>query len=179
MRSTREAIETYIRAKDGNRPILMGGVFAEDAVLEMTVTGGSITFPRQSSGLEAISDTLVREFARAYENICTFCLALPPSGDASTFSCNWLVGMSEKETRNVRVGFGRYDWRFHSSTHKVTHLAISVQIMESLPPATLGTVTGWLSALPYPWCPAHLAVKECPRVPALLSIRQHLVNSSV
>ena len=178
MRSTSEAIETYIRAKDGNRPILMGEVFAEDAELEITVVGGSITLPQKSSGLEAISDTLVREFARSYENICTFCLAMPQSQDASTFSCNWLVGMSEKENRNVRVGFGRYDWCFRSSTHEVARLSISVQIMESLAPATVVTVMRWLSALPYPWCPAHLALKECPRLPELRSIRQHLVNSS-
>ena len=178
MRSTAEAIETYIRAKDGNRPVFMGEVFAEDAELEITVPGGSITFPQKSSGLEAISDTLVREFARSYENIWTFCLAIPPSQDASTFSCNWLVGMSEKENRNVRVGFGRYDWRFRSSTHKVARLAISVQIMESLAPATLVTVVRWLSALPYPWCSAHAALKGCPCVPELLSLRWHLVNSS-
>lgn len=178
MRSARQIIETYILAKDGNRPFLMGNVFVEDAVLEMAVTGGTIAFPPRSFGLESISNTLVREFARTYENVHTFCLTSAPSHHAGTFSCDWLVGMSEKENRNVRVGCGRYDWHFHSSAHKAARLNITIQVMESLAAAAIIPIMSWLSTLPYPWCPAGLVLAKVPDLPELRSIRQHLANRS-
>ena len=178
MRPFRETIETYIRAKDGNRPFLMAQAFAEDAVLEVAVTPGTIAFPPTSFGVDAISDTLVRDFARSYENVHTFCLASPPSQEATTFSCGWLVGMSEKANRNVRVGCGRYDWQFRSPTYNVVRLKVTVQIMESLAPAALVPVMTWLRTLPYPWCPPSLALVELPKLPGLRALRQHLANPS-
>jgi hypothetical protein len=77
--------------------------FTEAAVLEMVVKIESIAFPPISKGLAAISDVLVRRFAQTYENVHTFCLVVPPLGDDASFSCSWLVGMSEKESRMVRV----------------------------------------------------------------------------
>ena len=106
MQSAQESIATYIRAKDQNQPHLMKHAFAEAATLEMVVRTGSISFPPISTGLESISDVLVRRFAQTYENVHTFCLAAPPQTDEVTFSCSWLVGMSEKESRMVRVGCG-------------------------------------------------------------------------
>src|SRR5574340_738098 len=131
MSSPQETIEIYILAKDGNRPFLMEKAFAEDAVLEVAVMGGAIAFPPESFGLESISNTLVREFARRYENVHTFCLASPPGNGVTTFACDWLVGMSEKETRHARVGYGGYDWNFQPLTGKASRLKITVQIMES------------------------------------------------
>src|SRR5574340_1854084 len=102
-----EAIETYIRAKDENRPYLMGRAFAEDIALEMIVKSGTISFPPISSGLESVSDVLVRRFAQTYENVHTFCLASPPrTNHIGAFSCSWLFAMSDKEARTPRVGCG-------------------------------------------------------------------------
>ena len=90
------AIQTYIRSKDENRPHLMPGAFALDAHLEMKVETGNISFPPASKGIEAITQVLVRDFGRAYENVYTFCLDKPPSDGEAGFRCRWLVGMSIK-----------------------------------------------------------------------------------
>jgi len=89
-----ELVATYIQAKDSNRPDLMPAVFAANAWLEMVVHAGSISFPPLATGLDAITDVLVRRFSETFENVHTFCISSEPAGDAATFSCGWLVGMS-------------------------------------------------------------------------------------
>src|SRR5213593_1987385 len=144
--TAQEVIGTYIRAKDENRPHLMKRAFAEDATLEMVVKTGTISFPPHASGLESITDILVRKFAQNFENVYTFCLAPPPQGQHSSFSCKWLVGMSEKETRRVRVGCGRYDWLFQSKGPRLAQrLTITIELMQVLPPERLPSVIAWLS----------------------------------
>jgi hypothetical protein len=68
---------------------------------------GTIPFLPSANGLDSITEVLVRRFSQAFENVHTFCLVIPPQSDATTFSCPWLVGMSGKGTRTVRVGCGR------------------------------------------------------------------------
>ena len=47
------------------------------------------------------------------------------------FSCSWLVAMSEKDARSVRVGCGRYDWLFTSTVPRlVEQLTITVEAMQ-------------------------------------------------
>jgi hypothetical protein len=48
------AIQTYIRAKDENRPHLMPSAFALDAKLEMKVKTGNISFPPASTSCNAL-----------------------------------------------------------------------------------------------------------------------------
>jgi hypothetical protein len=105
-----EAVRTYILAKDGNRPFLMQEAFTSDAQLETVVKTDVISFPRTADGLSALEDILVRRFCVDYENIFTFCLSEPSVADSSRFQCHWLVGMSVKNTGQLRVGCGRYDW---------------------------------------------------------------------
>jgi hypothetical protein len=178
MPSAQEAIEMYIRAKDENRPYLMERAFAENATLEMVLNSGTISFPPISIGLESISDVLVRRFAQTYENVHTFCLVAPPRNHELNFSCDWLVGMSEKETRKVRIGCGRYDWLFQShGQHMVEQLKITIDLMESLTPSTLGSVTNWLDRLPYPWCTAQAALAAIPSLEEFQPIRQSLAHA--
>ena len=179
MKTAQEAVETYIRAKDQNRPYLMERAFAEIATLEMVVNTGTISFPPISNGLGSISDVLVRRFAQTYENVHTFCLAPPPHDDRNKYSCDWLVGMSEKESRTVRVGCGRYDWLFQSqSPHLVERLTITIQVMQSLAPTCLASVMSWFSQLPYPWCTAQAALSAAPSLEDLRPIRQYLAHES-
>jgi hypothetical protein len=79
----------------------MRHAFAEAATLNIIVKTGAISFPPLSKGIEAITEVLVRRFAQSYENVFTFCLEDPPRDDARSFSCNWMVGMSERETGAV------------------------------------------------------------------------------
>lgn len=175
MNKSREAVETYIRAKDSNRPWLMGNAFSAKATLEMIVNTETIAFPPISHGIHAISDVLVRRFAQTYENVHTFCLASPPRPEQVQFACPWLVGMSEKDGGAVRIGSGRYNWLFQSQDPGlVERLSITVDTMETLAPDCLTLVMDWLSRLPYPWCPASVALERAPLVKSLHSIREHL-----
>ena len=164
-------MRTYLEAKDQNRPWLMPRAFAQDATLTVDAPAGSIPFPPVTQGIDAVTDVLVRRFAQTFENVLTFCLAAPPAQEAARFGCAWLVGMSEKESRVVRVGWGRYDWSFRASPPCVAQrLAIVIEAMHTLPANTLAPVMEWLHALPYPWCEPRVAADAAPAVEGLAPI---------
>jgi hypothetical protein len=178
MPSRSEHIRTYLRAKDQNRPHLTKFVFAETAKLEMNVDTGTISFPPLTNGVDAITKVLVRDFGQVYENVYTFCLADPPKGDTGKYRCPWLVGMSEKASGSVRVGCGHYDWSFETSEpYLVDGLTISIKMMEVLPSEYLHPVMGWVSELPYPWCPSSEAIEGMPDVAALEEVRKFIHQS--
>ena len=163
-----ESISAYIRAKDQNRPYLMRRAFADTATLNMIVRTGAISFPPLSKGIEAITEVLVRRFAQSYENVFTFCLGEPPEDGAGSYTCRWMVGMSERETGAVRVGCGRYDWLFETrKPFLARELTITIEFMQILPASNLEAIMNWLSGLPYPWCPVRTAVASAPKVEGL------------
>jgi hypothetical protein len=172
-----KAIHTYIRAKDENRPHLMPNAFTPDANLEMRVETENISFPPTSKGIEEITQVLVRDFVRAYENIYTFCLDKPPSDGDAGFRCRWLVGMSDKETKSIRVGCGYYDWQFATGA-LVQSLTITIKTMLILSSNHHRQVMNWLSHLPYPWCPEEAAAAAMPPISELSEIRQFLKHTS-
>jgi hypothetical protein len=179
MPSPQEAVETYVRAKDENRPYLMERAFAQDVALEMIVESGTISFPPISSGFESVCDVLVRRFGQMYENVHTFCLASPPKEHQHIFSCGWLVGMSEKESRAVRVGCGRYDWLFQpDAPYLVSKLTITIEQMQSLSPMRLAPVMRWLNQLPYPWCSPQDVTGSMPALEELQPIGRRIVRES-
>jgi len=168
MRSPAECISAYLRAKDQNRPYLMRHAFAETATLRMIVKTGAISFPPLSKGIEAVTEVLVRRFAQSYENVFTFSLEDPPEEGAGSFTCRWMVGMSEKETGAVRVGCGRYDWLFEPRKPFLTReLTITIEFMQILPAENLGAIMDWLAGLRYPWCPVQTALASAPKVEGL------------
>ncbi len=175
--SGRESIGRYIRAKDENRPWLMAGAFAPAANLEMIVKPDSISFPPLTEGLEAITNVLVRRFAQNYENVRTLCFGPGPGREELSFSCDWLVGMSGKQDRRVRVGCGRYDWTFLAETPRlVDRLVITVEEMQSLEPGELKSIADWLDRLAYPWSDAALALAAAPAIDELQPIRRYLAR---
>ena len=172
--SPERLLRTYFLAKDGNRPHLMSDVFSESVVLEMIVKTGTISFPPVTQGLAAVTDVLVRRFAQAYENIYSFYLCDPPPA-AAVVSCDWLVGMSEKSGGAVRVGCGRYDWRFQQEAPFLAdRLVVTIEAMQVLDPGELRPVMAWLAALPYPWCPAARIASSAPPIGALETVLQHV-----
>lgn len=152
--SPEKVLRTYFRAKDENRPYLLVDVFAEDARLEINNRSAQISFPGVTLGREAIADVLVRQFNATYENIYSFYLDRPgPLAD--TFACDWLVGMTEKASRSVRVGCGHYEWVFESEPVLLAaKLKITVEQMIVLPPDHTTDVMRSLRKLDYPWSSA-------------------------
>lgn len=170
MHTPAESIMAYLHAKDGNRPHLMSAAFTEDATLHMEVLHGAIAFPPLSDGREAITDTLVRRFGRTYENVYTFCLGTRPAPGERVFSTRWLVAMSEKDGGAVRVGCGRYDWRFALESGLAEQLSIRIDAMQSLPAAGLADIMRWVTRLPYPWCTAQETAASAPPLEGLAPV---------
>jgi hypothetical protein len=172
-------IRTYIRAKDENRPHLMEHVFAGQASLEIIVKTAAISFPAFTKGLEPITDVLVRSFAVKYENIYTFCLERPNLRTRETgFSCDWFVGMSEREGGNVRLGCGRYDWRFSpEGLCLVDRLVITIEVMQVLSPGRDKAVFDRLSGLPYPWCSVDVIAEKAAGIEGIGPVIEYLIRS--
>lgn len=179
MNTPADSVVAYLRAKDGNRPHLMAQAFTHDASLAMLVNTGTISFPPLSSGRDAITEVLVRRFGQTYENVYTLCLAPPPSGQVTTFTCDWLVAMTEKASGAVRVGCGRYDWCFSPKSHLVERLAITIETMESLPSRDLDAVVDWVSGLPYPWCSVEEVLNAAPALDELGKVLEYIDVESV
>ena len=169
-----EGIQTYIHAKDENRPHLMKFVFAETAKLRMAVETDTISFPPLTEGIDAITQVL-RDFGQVYENVYTFCLGDPPKSNVDKYTCPWIVGMSERAGGSVRVGCGRYEWSFErNEPYLIDGLAITIKMMKVLPSEYLRPVMDWLPGLPYPWCPASEAAKGMPDLAALEEVRKFI-----
>ena len=167
-------LRDYFHAKDENRPHLLEGVFTSDASLQINNSSSNITFPAATQGRDLIADTLVTQFNKTYENIYSFYLSRPPAA-ADSFSCPWLVGMTEKDTKNARVGCGTYDWTFSSESPRLAStLIISIHAMVVLPPSMASVVLPWLRHSSYPWSSATQVCELAPSLPELDPVLQHL-----
>jgi hypothetical protein len=172
-------LRDYFHAKDENRPRLLDRVFTSDASLQIHNSATTITFPSVAQGRDAIADTLVTQFNKAYENIYSFYLARPPEA-AAAFSCAWLVGMTEKDTKNIRVGCGTYDWTFSAESQgRASALVIAIHAMVVLPPGAADAVFPWLQRAGYPWTSAALARELAPSLPGLEPVVRHLGRYAV
>lgn len=171
--SIEQVLLGYFQAKDGNRPRLLNDVFSPDARLEIRNKSTAITFPAVTVGREAIADVLVSRFGQTYENVYSFYLGRPQL-PATTFSCPWLVGMTEKEGKSVRVGCGHYDWSLQSEHRCATSLIITIEAMQILPPSTQGAIFAWLESLSYPWSTPSAVVAAAPAVHGLETVLQCL-----
>lgn len=174
MTTSSDSVVAYLLAKDGNRPYLMEKAFTKDASLEMIVNTGAISFPPISNGRDAISEVLVRRFGQIYENVYTLCLASPPEDQASAFTCDWLVVMTEKESRSVRVGCGRYDWQFSRESFLTERLLITIEAMQSLSADNQDCILRWVSDLPYPWCSVETALDNAPNLSDLNVVFEYM-----
>ena len=175
VQSGSEAIATYIRAKDGNHPELMRDAFAQDAVMEMVVHASTISFPPLTRGLVPITEVLVGRFGETYKDVQSLCLSAPPEVSATTFSCPWLVAMTERSSKAFRVGSGRYDWSFRTALPRlVNRLTITIDVMQILPADARDPVMSWLRGLPYPWCEVRLASESAPKLEPLQPIVRYL-----
>jgi hypothetical protein len=174
-RTTEALLRDYFHAKDENRPLYMARAFAPDARLRMVLKTQSIAFPSEAVGEPAITDALVRKFGQTYENVFTFYLARPVAGAAlAEFKCDWLVGMTEKASGNVRVGCGTYEWTFQMQPHLVRELVITIETMETLPAGEAAAVLDWLTALPYPWTGRAAISAGAPAIEALAPVLAYL-----
>lgn len=165
--TTEMILRNYFHAKDENRPHLLRRVFTSDARLQIINNTETIAFPAESQGREAIADVLVRRFGQTYENVYSFYMARPQTPMAA-FACDWLVGMSEKDKRHVRVGCGCYDWEFEQAAPNLaSRLVITIDTMQVLPPHRLPVIMQWLQQLVYPWTSPAAVIETAPDIVSL------------
>ena len=162
-----QVLEDYFRGKDGNRSHLLSRVFTPDARLEVNNASTSITFPAITHGSEAIADVLVRQFCRNNENVYSFYLS-KPQGMVERFSCSWFVGMTDRQTTELRIGCGTYEWNFvYEPAPRASGLVISIKVMQVLPASLRPEVLAWLEQLPYPWATATAVLHSAPALEEL------------
>ena len=172
--SPEAVLRRYFHAKDENRPLLLQEVFAENARLQVSNKALNIEFPAVTHGREPIADVLVSRFNQTYENIYSFYMARPPA-EVTEFACDWLVAMTEKDSRSVRVGCGRYEWELQgSSPYLASQLHISIEAMQLLPPAQFEAVFAWVRLLNYPWSSPAESLKFAPSIESLAQVLQYL-----
>ena len=176
MNTPQRSIQQYLNAKDSNRPHVLSQAFAPDAILDMVVRTGTIAFPPHVEGLGPIGDVLVRRFGQTFENVYTFCLGPPPAPQASTHQCQWLVGMSDKNTGEARVGCGVYEWHFNPESALVTRLTITIEHMKVLPATDLDCVMAWVSGLNYPWCGLEELEGDVPDIEGLEEVVRYVLG---
>lgn len=163
-------LANYLRAKDGNRPHLLDRVFSPDARLEVRNASSAIAFPALTSGREQIAEVLVRQFGRVNENVYSFYLA-KPEGLVEQFGCRWLVGMTDKESKAVRVGCGSYEWSLvYEPVACATALVIDIEVMQVLDPSAGRPVLAWLEGLSYPWSTVAEVVRTAPALAPLTPV---------
>jgi len=168
-------ISQYIQAKDANKPFLMQKAFVDSALLEMKVNTEAITFPTKTTGVDGITQILVRGFSEQYENVYTVCLADSVTEQKTILSCQWLVGMAERKTGNIKVGCGVYDWSFENREKpKVESLMITIACMDIIDRQHSDVVFDWLSALPYPWVERTVLLSDMPVIDKLIPIKNYL-----
>jgi hypothetical protein len=169
-------LRNYFHAKDENRPHLLERVFDPDAELVVVDHPGAMSFPARTVGREAIADVLVRSFGQMHENVYSFYLSRPTT-DIAAFSCGWLVVMSEKQSKSVRVGCGRYDWSFaQAAPQRATHLTITIDLMQVLPATDLAAVLAWVQSLTYPWCSTEEVARDAPDIDLLTPVLRHVAS---
>jgi hypothetical protein len=153
----RQALETYIDAKDNTRAHRIAEAFAPDAVLTISLATSNIAFPARTVGTDAIAKTLVTDFGAQYAQCRTYyvCDSLAVD-DGTVDALPWLVVMRERATGALRVGHGVYRWTF-DATPAVTAFHIHIARMDVVPDADGKLLEALQDGLSYPWlAPAEL-----------------------
>jgi len=175
LQNYKRIISRYIQAKDQNRPHLLTKVFSGNAQLQMQVNSENIAFPSQTHGLQDITQVLVKNFGQSYENIYTFCINESVTVKNGLLKCQWLVGMSERETGSLRIGFGDYHWQFSTADDVlVDSLMIKIEQMLVLSPEHQDALMYPLENLTYPWCSRQSLIDQLPDLAVLQPLKSVL-----
>jgi hypothetical protein len=87
--------------------------------------------------------------------------------------------MTEKASRNVRVGCGQYEWKFAGHPDlRVTRLVITIEQMVVLAPTYATDVILSLRLLDYPWTSADRVTRAL-SLDELKSVKRHLARHAV
>ena len=155
MFTPRDLLERYVEAKDFTRPALMPEIYWPDAVLTYTIATDTIDFPARTEGIEAITRTLITDFALRFRDCRTYYVCDGPPGDTQAMAVlPWLVVMQEVGVGQLRIGRGLYRWTFASdaaASKRVSAMHIHIDRMDRVADADGAIREAVQSVLPYPW----------------------------
>jgi len=155
MATPRTLLERYVEAKDTVRPELMPAIFRPNAVLTYTIATRDIVFPARTAGVEAITRTLVVDFAARFCDCKTYYVCDAPPPDTAEFvRIAWLVVMREPAAQSLRIGKGFYEWRFMreaSSATRVDAMHIHIHRMDAVHDPCAELLSAAQAGLDYPW----------------------------
>jgi len=175
MEKYQRIVSNYLVAKDKNNPDLMSKSFTESAQLEMEVNTDDISFPKITYGLNEITNLLVRNFNKKFRDISTFCISDSVAYENGTFLCEWIVVMVEKESGEIKVGYGKYYWYFDTRTTLLAdNLKITIDEMVTLTNDLESQLLSWSNELPYPWCNSDMVSQNMPRLVELNWLRNKM-----
>ena len=155
MPTPRLLLERYVEAKDLTRPQLMHDIYASDAILTFSIATDSIDFPRRVAGLDAITRTLVIDFAARFTCCKTFYVCdSPPQETDKPVVLPWLVLMREGALEQLRIGKGYYRWTFENrggDAIRVTAMHIHIAAMDAIADTDGRLLASAQAPLSYPW----------------------------
>ena len=155
MPTPRTLLERYVQAKDDVRPGLMREIYAPDAALTYSIATDSISFPATTAGLDAITRTLVVDFATRFSRCRTYYVCdAPPPDDVLFARVPWLVIMRETAPGHLRIGKGYYEWAFGRAAPgdlHVTAMRIHIERMDAIADRDSTLLAAAQADLPYPW----------------------------
>lgn len=172
MHTLREAIETYLEARDSQRPSLIADAFGEKGKVQIHTKTDAIYFPGEILGREAIARALVTQLAERFGSLRTLCIGEPPHGNAS-FECGWITCMTERDVGGVLVGCGRYQWQTEPDSAALASLVVTIDTMTKLDDEDRVRGREWIHMLPHPWCAAD-QLRDIPDIPPIRDIVQRL-----
>ncbi|MEO8629961.1 MAG: hypothetical protein ABI612_17925 [Betaproteobacteria bacterium] len=152
-------LERYVEAKDLVRAHLMEHIYTPHAVLTFSIATDTIAFPARVTGREALTQTLVVDFAERFDSCRTYYVTpTRPSTQhvtpamQSTVSLPWLVLMRETATASMRIGKGFYRWSFAlEPLLRVEAMHIHIERMDPIADPDSRLLRTAQSRLPYPW----------------------------
>src|SRR5262245_22216756 len=155
MSTPRLLLERYVEAKDLTRPQCMPDIYAADAILTFSIATDSIDFPRRVAGIDAITRTLVVDFAARFSRCKTFYVCeSPPKETDNPVALPWLVLMRESALEQLRIGKGYYRWTFEqrgSDAIRVIAMHIHIAAMDAIADTDGRLLAAAQAPLIYPW----------------------------
>jgi hypothetical protein len=155
MSTPQQLLERYVEAKDFTRPALMREIYRSDAVLTYAIATDDIRFPARVEGIEAITRTLVSDFALSFDRCRTYYVCDAPPGAAQHLAfVPWLVVMRERDVGLLRMGQGFYRWGFEPDGEGALRAAtmhIHIHRMDRIQDPRAELLEAVQHALPYPW----------------------------
>ena len=156
LKITADALEDYIKGKDLNKPEILEKIYSEKSKVIFDIKPSTISFPSEISGNIEIAKVLSKDFNKRYEKVRTY--YLENDSEEITSRCilkqRWLVVMIERETREVKIGTGFYDWYFEfppSGNCEIEKHKITIGVMQSLSGENLSVLEDLYNSIPYPW----------------------------